>query len=118
MILIPYILSIIFDAWADGWRSRSKEWHIQQALMVLALICSAMFYDHGLSLWILVYIFVYGLLRFALFDDLTNIFARRKFGYTGKTWWDRQVAKAPIFLRIFFRAIALFTGIMITIQIL
>jgi len=111
-----YILAVVFDAWADGWRCRSKQWHWQQALMVGSLLLSSMFYEYGFSLWILLYLFIYMLVRFALFDDLTNAFAKRSFGYTGNTWWDKIVEKAPIGLRIFFRVIALFTAIMIAIQ--
>lgn len=118
MIIIFYILAVVFDAGADGWRSRSKQWHWQQALMVGSLLLSAMFYEYGLSLMILLYLFIYVLVRFTLFDDLTNAFAKREFGYTGSSWWDRQVEKAPVFLRLFFRAIALFLAIMLTIQIL
>lgn len=118
MIIIFYILSVFFDAWSDGWRARSKQWHWQQACMVAVLVLSAMFYKYGFSLMVLVCGFVYVLVRIALFDDLTNAFAKRPFGYTGTHWWDKIVSKAPIGLRIFFRLIFLFLAVMIAIQII
>ena len=114
MIAILIIISVIFEAWMDGFHSRGKEWHLQKIGVILPLLFISFFYDSGIGWLITSFIFV----RIGLFDILNNAFAKRKINYRGDNWWDKFVDKfnPPLIAELFGRAVFLFSGIMMTIQ--
>jgi len=114
MILTLIILSITFEAWMDGFRSKSKPWHLQKIGLLLPLLLIPYWYDTGI-VWLIA---GYTLIRIGLFDMLNNAFAGRKINHRGDNWWDRLVDKLnpPLGAELFGRAVFLFAGIMIVLQ--
>jgi len=118
MSLYFAFLLTIPEALYEGLRAKHPmlsfgiEFLFRFGIAVVIFAIAGGFYINGEQDYFFYHLFGYVLLRFAIFDFVYNLSADLPFFYVGTTKvYDKVLAKVPMHLIVFVKAIALFMGI-------